>query len=127
MSVDREALLAKVSEVLSPQIAETIEARVQNDKFASEFYELVLQNCYGAQWVRPGLPLRERSLITLAMLMASGQMDELPAHAQLALANGCTVSEIEEVVYHATAYAGFPKAHVARAIIEKTLLDKGLL
>jgi 4-carboxymuconolactone decarboxylase len=89
--------------------------------FAQELGELSLDNVFGSLWTRPGLGRRERSLVTLGALIAMRATDELRFHMPIALRNGLTVEEIEEVVYHLTGYAGFPAANAARAIGREVL------
>jgi 4-carboxymuconolactone decarboxylase len=61
------------------------------------------------------------SLVTLGALIAVRATDELRFHMPIALRNGLTVEEIEEVVYHLTGYAGFPAANAARGIGREVL------
>lgn len=95
--------------------------------FAREMGALAFDNVFAKLWVRPGLDLRARSLLTLGMLIALRAEDELKVHFQIALANGCTLAEIEEVLYHATAYAGFPAANCARAAATESFRKQGLI
>ena len=72
--------------------------------------EFITRNAWGNVWQRPGLDLKTRSLITVAMLAAQGKQQELKAHARGALNNGATPEELREVMLHATVYCGFPTA-----------------
>ena len=83
--------------------------------------DLSVDHVFGALWTRPGLDRRSRSLVTLGALIALRANDELKIHFQIALRNGLTVEEIEEVVYHMTGYAGFPAAAAARSIGSQVL------
>jgi 4-carboxymuconolactone decarboxylase len=67
-------------------------------------------------WTRPGLDRRSRSLVTLGALIALRATEELKFHFPIALRNGLTIEEIEEVIYHLAGYAGFPAAATARSI-----------
>ena len=49
-------------------------------KLAPEYYDHVLQSAFGDVWSRPGLPVRDRSMITVALLAALGQPEELRSH-----------------------------------------------
>jgi 4-carboxymuconolactone decarboxylase len=89
--------------------------------FADELGELSIDNVFGSLWTRPGLGRRDRSLVTLGALIAMRAVDELRLHMPIALRNGLTVEEIEEVVYHLTGYAGFPAANAARAVGREVL------
>ena len=72
--------------------------------------EFITRNAWGNVWQRPGLDLKTRSLITVAMLTAQGKQQELKAHVRGALNNGATPEEIRELMLHATVYCGFPTA-----------------
>jgi 4-carboxymuconolactone decarboxylase len=72
--------------------------------------EFITRNAWGNVWQRPGLDLKTRSLITVAMLAAMGKQTELKGHVRGALNNGVTPEELREVMLHATVYCGFPTA-----------------
>jgi len=72
--------------------------------------EFITANAWGNVWQRPGLDLKTRSLITVAMLTALGKQTELKGHVRGALNNGATPEEIREIMLHATVYCGFPAA-----------------
>ncbi len=72
--------------------------------------EFITRNAWGNVWQRPGLDLKTRSLITVAMLAALGKQTELKGHVRGALNNGVTPEELREVMLHATVYCGFPSA-----------------
>jgi 4-carboxymuconolactone decarboxylase len=80
--------------------------------FAADF-------AFGTIWARAGLERKQRSLVVLGMLIALRQVEELKIHVGVALANGLTVREIEEVLYQSIPYVGFPAANSAKvAMIE---------
>jgi len=72
--------------------------------------EFITRNAWGNVWQRPGLDLKTRSLVTVAMLTALGKQTELKGHVRGALNNGATPEEIREIMLHATVYCGFPSA-----------------
>jgi 4-carboxymuconolactone decarboxylase len=78
--------------------------------FTMPMQEFITANAWGNVWQRPGLDLKTRSLITVAMLTALGKQHELKAHVRGALNNGATPEEIRELMLHATVYCGFPTA-----------------
>jgi 4-carboxymuconolactone decarboxylase len=61
-------------------------------------------------WLRPGLTPRDRSLVTVSALIASGQIAQLPSHLNRALDNGLTQAQAKEVVTHLAFYAGWSNA-----------------
>lgn len=70
-------------------------------------------------WRRPGLSPRDRSLVTVASLIALYRGNELPFHLGKALENGVTREEIIEMVTHLAFYSGWPTASSALAIIRR--------
>jgi 4-carboxymuconolactone decarboxylase len=89
--------------------------------FADELAEMSIDHVFGALWTRPGLDRRSRSLVTLGALIALRATDELKIHFQIAVRNGLSLSEIEEVVYHMAGYAGYPAAASARNVAAQAL------
>ena len=67
-------------------------------------------------WNRPGLSSRDRSLVTVATLVALYRTNELPFHLKKALENGVTKEEIVELITHLAFYAGWPVANTAVTI-----------
>ena len=65
---------------------------------------------FGDVWERPGLSKRDRSLITVAALIALYRTDQFRNHLQIALNNGVTHEEIGEVITHMAFYGGWPTA-----------------
>src|SRR5687768_9431980 len=74
---------------------------------------------FGDVWERPGLSKRDRSLITVAALVALYRTNELPFHLKRALENGVSRDELVEVITHLAFYAGWPTASAAVAIARR--------
>jgi 4-carboxymuconolactone decarboxylase len=78
---------------------------------------------FGEVWKRPGLSPRDRSLITVATLVALYRTNELPFHLKRALENGVTREELAELITHLAFYAGWPTASsavtIARRVFEE--------
>jgi 4-carboxymuconolactone decarboxylase len=64
-------------------------------------------------WLRPELAPRDRSLVTVSALIASGQVEQIPYHLNKAMDNGLTQAQAAEVITHLAFYAGWPKAFSA--------------
>lgn len=79
---------------------------------------------FGDVWKRPGLSPRDRSLITVATLIAGYRTNELPFHIGYALQNGVTKEELAEVITHLAFYAGWPCASTATGIARKVFAEK---
>ena len=118
--------LEVVAKFLPPEAVQGMDKAVDGTGFASFMSELALRNVFSEIWARPGLDFRSRSLVTLGILIALRATEELRFHVAIALKNGVTVQEIEEVLYHASAYAGFPAANSARVIAAEMIGKAGL-
>ena len=81
---------------------------------------------FGEVWERPGLSPRDRSLITVATLIALYRTNELPFHLKRAIDNGITREELAEVITHLAFYAGWPPASTAVAIARSVFQEKGI-
>ncbi len=90
---------------------------------APKLAELTDEVLFGDIWERPGLSKRDRSLITVAALVALYRNHELPFHLGRALENGVTREELIEVITHLAFYAGWPNA-VTAASVAKDVLAK---
>jgi 4-carboxymuconolactone decarboxylase len=74
---------------------------------------------FGEVWKRPELLPRDRSLVTVAALIAGGNAEQLNFHLQYAKDNGVTQEELIEAITHLAFYAGWPKAFSAIAVAKK--------
>jgi 4-carboxymuconolactone decarboxylase len=81
---------------------------------------------FGDMWKRPGLSQRERSLITVACLIALYRTNELPFHLKRALDNGLSRDELSEVITHLAFYSGWPTAATAVAIARRVFQEAGV-
>lgn len=91
---------------------------------APKLIELSEKVLYADVWERPGLSKRDRSLITVAALMAMGRGDQLNGHLERALANGVTKDEIGELITHLAFYSGWPTAMTAGRIAKQVFEEK---
>jgi 4-carboxymuconolactone decarboxylase len=78
------------------------------DSFSMPMQELSTEYCWGHVWTRPGLQLRDRSLINIAMISALNRPHELKLHVKAALNNGLSREEIREVILQVAVYCGVP-------------------
>ncbi len=108
---------------LMPGLLPDGEVNFRNGGFGDELFELSLDNVFGRLWGREGLSRRDRSLVTLGMLIALRSTDELRIHFKIARTNGLTDDEIAEVIYHSSGYAGFPAAATACGIAHDVLSE----
>lgn len=85
--------------------------------------ELSMALVFGQVWSRDGLDAKQRSLVTIGILIALRQGDELKNHIRIGLTNGLTAREIEEATIQASAYAGFSAARVASNLLAEVLQE----
>ena len=88
----------------------------------AEYTDKVL---FGDVWERPGLSPRDRSLITVAALIALYRTNELPFHIRKALENGVSRDELSEVITHLAFYSGWPTANSAVTIAKRVFEEVG--
>ena len=105
---DFEAGLAQRKKVMGEDFVQRAFGGATN--FTLPIQQYITRNAWGDVWQRPGLDLKTRSLITVAMLTALGKQNELKGHVRGALNNGATTAEIQEVLLHASIYCGLPAA-----------------
>ena len=89
--------------------------------FAPKLAALTDEVLFGDVWQRPELSPRDRSLVTVASLIATGSLDQLRHHLDLARANGVSPAELSEVVVHLAFYAGWARAMSAVAVAREVL------
>jgi 4-carboxymuconolactone decarboxylase len=91
--------------------------------FSPKLVELTDNMLFGDIWERAELSKRDRSLVTVAALIANGNTEQLPGHPNRARENGLSETEIVEVITHLAFYAGWPRAmsaiKVAREVFKK--------
>jgi 4-carboxymuconolactone decarboxylase len=85
------------------------------------------ENCFGDVWNRPGLERKTRSLLLIGMLTALNRVTEMRFHVRSAVNNGCTVNEIQEVLYQCISYCGLPAAVESFKAAEEVLIEMKLL
>jgi len=88
--------------------------------FDAPFQELITSAAWEKVWSRPHLTLRERSMITLALLAAMGHEEEFAMHLKATANTGATKEDISEVLLHVAVYAGVPAANSAIKVAKKT-------
>src|SRR5256884_8974034 len=99
------------------------EARTVQQEIAPKLADLSANVLFGDVWERPGLSKRDRSLITVATLVALNRSEQLRGHLERALHNGVTKDEIIELVTHLAFYSGWPTA-MSAALVAKEIFDQ---
>lgn len=84
--------------------------------FSPKLVDITDNVLFGDVWERPELSKRDRSLVTVAALIAGGNTEQLPFHLKRAKENGVTESELIETITHLAFYSGWPKAMSALTV-----------
>lgn len=125
MTETRELGASFFGDVLGSEKETGLREEFTKSRFGSETAKFSADFAFGAIWQREGLERKQRSLVVLGILIAQRQSDEIKYHVQIALANGLTVREIEEVLYQALPYAGFPAVNTAKIAMVEALKELG--
>jgi 3-oxoadipate enol-lactonase/4-carboxymuconolactone decarboxylase len=88
-----------------------------------EFQDLITRYAWGTIWTRPGLDIRTRRLLVLAMTAALGRVEEFRMHLKAALKAGLEPSDVKEVLLQTAIYAGVPAANTAFQIAKEETAD----
>jgi 4-carboxymuconolactone decarboxylase len=98
-------------------------AAANTDDVTADFQDFITRYAWGGIWTRPGLPRRDRSIVTLSVLAALGHDGELGMHVRAARRNGLTREEIQEVLLQAAVYCGMPAGLESFRVAEKVFDD----
>jgi len=93
--------------------------------FDEPFQKFITQGAWGSVWSRDEFTLRERSIVTIALLAALGHDEELAMHIRATANTGATAEDIREALLHVAVYAGVPAANSAIKIAKATLAEMG--
>ena len=92
----------------------------------ADFQRFITETAWGSVWARPNLTPRERSIVTLALLAALGNFEEVAMHTRATANTGATPADVREAMLHVAVYAGVPRANHAFKIIKETYKEMGV-
>lgn len=92
----------------------------------TDFQAFITEGAWGSVWSRPQLTLRERSIVTLALLAALGNFEEIAMHVRATANTGATPQDVTEAMLHVAVYAGAPRANHALKIVRQTYAEMGV-
>ena len=101
-------------------------AEARKSDFDAAFQALITEGAWGSVWARETISLRERSMLTIALLAACGNFDEIPMHIRATANTGASPEDVVEALLHVAVYAGVPKANRAIAIARQTYAEMGV-
>ena len=87
--------------------------------FDRPFQELIAVSAWGTVWASDGISRRERSMLTLALLAATGNFEEIPMHIRATARTGASQRDVIEAFQHVAIYAGVPRANHAIKIVRQ--------
>ena len=89
------------------------DAEAAKNAVDGDFQRFITEGAWGSVWSRPGLSLRERSVVTIALLAALGHHEEVAMHIRATRRTGATMADVKEALLHVAVYAGVPAANAA--------------
>lgn len=126
-STNYEKGVGLVKEMFGERFLAGLQASAASGGFAADAATIAIETAFGAVWSRPGLERKQRSLVTLGILIGAGKPAELKNHVRAGLANGLTVTELQEVLIQAIPYCGFPSVAEAIEATVAVLRERGLV
>lgn len=101
-------------------------ANANKSDFDAPFQDMITEGAWGTVWKSDGLTLRERSIVTLALLAGLGNDGEIAMHIRATANTGATPQDIREAFMHVAIYAGVPRANHAFKIAKETYKEMGI-
>jgi 4-carboxymuconolactone decarboxylase len=127
MSQERlEFGLEVFAKMMGEDKAAAVKESLKSDGFASGMSRLGMINAFAEAWGRDGLDFKQRSLVTISILIATRSEKELKNHIRIGVRNGLTTRELEEILFQALPYLGFSVVPWATTVMLETLRELGL-
>lgn len=121
MSEKHEAGMAVRRQVLGEAHVDRAEAA--KTPLDAPFQEMITEGAWGTVWASDAISLRERSMLTLALLAATGNFEEIPMHIRGTVRTGASPRDVAEAFQHVAVYAGVPKANHALKIAKAVFAE----
>jgi 4-carboxymuconolactone decarboxylase len=98
-------------------------AEAAKSDFDATFQRMITEGAWGTLWSDDTISRRERSMLTLALLAATGNFEEIPMHVRATARTGASPEDIMQAFLHVAVYAGVPKANHAIKLAKQTLTE----
>ncbi|AJE45557.1 4-carboxymuconolactone decarboxylase [Celeribacter indicus] len=98
-------------------------AESMKTEFDLPFQTLITESAWGTVWASDRITRRERSMLTLALLAATGNFEEIPMHIRATARTGASKEDVAEALQHVAIYAGVPKANHALKLARQTYAE----
>lgn len=98
-------------------------AEAAKTDFDTPFQTLITEGAWGTVWADDSISMRERSMLTLALLAATGNFEEIPMHIRATANTGASKTDVVQAFQHVAIYAGVPKANHAIKLAKATYAE----
>lgn len=98
-------------------------AEAAKSELDKPFQDLITVSAWGTVWASDAISLRERSMLTLALLAATGNFEEIPMHIRATANTGATPEDVMQAFQHVAIYAGVPCANHAIKLAKQTYAE----
>lgn len=98
-------------------------AEAAKTEFDTPFQTLITEGAWGTVWADESISRRERSMLTLALLAATGNFEEIPMHIRATANTGASKADVIQAFQHVAIYAGVPKANHAIKLAKATYAE----
>jgi 4-carboxymuconolactone decarboxylase len=98
-------------------------AEASKTTFDAPFQKLITESAWGTVWAGDGITHRERSMLTLALLAATKNFEEIPMHIRATSNTGASKQDVIEAFQHVAIYAGVPAANHAIKLAKQTYAE----
>ncbi|WP_299024071.1 4-carboxymuconolactone decarboxylase [uncultured Sulfitobacter sp.] len=101
-------------------------AEAGKSDFDAPFQTMITEGAWGTLWSDDTITKRERSMLTLSLLAATGNFDEIPMHIRATANTGAAPQDVLQAFMHVAVYAGVPKANHAIKLAKQTYAEMGI-
>ena len=101
-------------------------AEANKTAFDAPFQTMITEGAWGTLWANDAISKRERSMLTLSLLAATGNFDEIPMHVRATENTGASPQDVLQAFMHVAVYAGVPNANHAIKLAKQTYAEMGV-
>lgn len=101
-------------------------AEANKSPFDAPFQTMITEGAWGTLWSDDTISKRERSMLTLCLLAATGNFEEIPMHVRATANTGASPQDVLQAFLHVAVYAGVPKANHAIKLAKQTYAEMGV-
>lgn len=101
-------------------------AEANKSAFDAPFQQMITEGAWGTVWADGTISHRERSMLTLSLLAAMGNFEEIPMHIRATANTGASPRDVLQAFMHVAVYAGVPKANHAIKLAKQTYAEMGV-